>query len=41
MDEEEMKRILAKAEIHYRNAQHELWEVGKVLDEIRKKNGGG
>lgn len=41
MDEEEMKTLLNKADVNYRNAQKALWEMGKVIDEIRKKNGGG
>ena len=37
--DEVLKELLNVAEVNYRNAQHGLQEVGKALDEIRKRNG--
>jgi len=39
MRDEELTKLLQRANVHFQNITTELWQLGKILDEIRERNG--
>jgi len=36
-EKKELKSLIERGNIHYQNALSSLWELGKILNEIREK----
>ncbi len=37
MKDEELRKLLEEMEVHYRNVRYEFFEMGEIMNKIRKK----